>query len=387
MKKWTALFLALMVTVGASLAEAPVFEGLAGQIIADMGAGWNLGNTLDANGEWLRRGSGTPRSYETAWGNPQTTQALIQAVVDAGFKTIRLPVTWDHHIGPAPAYQVDAQWMDRVQAVVDYCMEAGVYCILNLHHDTGADGWLHASEKDVAEDSEKFTALWTQIARRFQDYDEKLLFEGFNEILDENNTWSYPGVRAVEATNHFNQLFVDAVRSTGGKNAVRCLIVNTYAASNNRRIMAEFVLPEDSAEHALMAEIHYYSPNAYCFERSGRNNVQTAWEDNKGRESLMTVLNNVEKYFTSKGIPVVMGEFGACHKDNAADRTDWAKFVVETSGEYGVKCIWWDNGGQVPNGIKYYTQFGLIDRYRMEWMFPEIVEAITGISPTPVSGQ
>lgn len=391
MKRWVALLLtmvaAMVLTAGSAWAEAPVFEGLAGQIIADMGTGWNLGNTLDSNGDWLRSGSGTPKSYETAWGNPQASQELIQAVADAGFKTIRVPVTWDHHIGPAPEYQVDEAWMDRVQTVVDYCMEAGVYCIVNLHHDTGTDGWLHASEQDAEEDSARFTALWTQIALRFQDYGEKLIFEGFNEILDEKNNWGYPGAQAIKAVNQFNQLFVDAVRATGGKNASRCLILNTYAASNIDRMMAEFVLPEDSAQNALMAQVHYYSPLTYCFERSKNSNLQTVWKENKGRESLIYVLKNLEKHFTAKGIPAIIGEFGACHKENAEDRADWAKFVVETCGQYGVKGIWWDNGGKIPKDLDQYSQFGLIDRYSVEWIFPEIVEAMTGVSPTPVRGQ
>lgn len=389
MKKCMALLLAAILTLvsGLALADAPVFEGLAGQIIADMGTGWNLGNTLDSNGEWLRSGSGTPKSYETAWGNPQASQKLIQTIADAGFKTIRVPITWDHHIGPAPEYQVEAAWMDRVQTVVDYCMEAGVYCIINLHHDTGTDGWLHASKQDVEEDSAKFSALWTQIAQRFQDYGDKLIFEGFNEILDEKNNWGYPGAQAMQAVNHFNQLFVDAVRAVGGQNASRCLIVNTYAASNVDRMMAELVLPQDSAQHALMTQVHYYSPLTYCFERANGNNLQTVWTENKGRESLMYVLKNVEKYFTSKGVPTVIGEFGACHKENEADRAAWAKFVVETCETYGVKCIWWDNGGKIPKKLDQYNQFGLIDRYNVKWIFPSIVEAMTGVSPAPVKGQ
>jgi len=205
MKKWMVMLVALMMAMGNALAEAPVFEGMAGQIIADMGVGWNLGNTLDSNGEWLRRGSGAPKNYETAWGNPLTSQELIQTVADAGFKTIRLPVTWDHQIGPAPEYQVKRAWMDRVQAVVDYCMEAGVYCILNVHHDTGTDGWLHASQQDLEEDSAKFTALWTQIAQRFQNYGEKLIFEGFNEMLDEKNNWGYPGKQAIGVVNFIGE--------------------------------------------------------------------------------------------------------------------------------------------------------------------------------------
>ena len=387
MKKLAVILVAMMMLASYALADEPAYEGVAGEFYANMGVGWNLGNSLDSTGDWLKTGLGTPSSYETAWGNPVITPELIQTVKDAGFGTIRLPVTWMNQIGPAPDYAVKGAWMNRVQQVVDMVLDAGLYCIINVHHDTGTDGWLHASDQDVKEDSDRFEALWRQIAERFRDYDDHLVFEGFNEILDERNNWVYTRKQsAKDAVNHFNQLFVDTVRATGGQNANRCLIVNPYAATNDINALRDFVMPTDSAEHALVFEFHYYSPNSYCFDREGNNNTQTVWTQNRGRESLETALRGVSELFTSQGVPAIMGEFAASHKDNEADRAEWAKFVVDTCAQSGVKCIWWDNGGKVTS-VDAYNTMGLLDRYKLEWLFPQVVEALTGVTVTNVSAK
>lgn len=362
-------------------------QGIAGKFYDLMGTGWNLGNTLDASNDKLLMGPSTPADYETAWHNPVVTRELIQAVKDAGFGTVRVPVTWKHHIGPAPEYQVQEAWMNRVQEVADMVLDAGMLCIVNVHHDTGVHGWLRASAQDVEEDSAKFAALWQQIAERFRDYDERLALEGFNEVLDENNNWVYPRTQsASDAINHFNQLFVDTVRATGGHNATRCLIVTPYGATNDRPALEDLVMPRDSAEHALIVQFHYYSPNSYCFDQQGDENTQTVWKENGGREALLTALQGVSELFTGKGIPAIMAEFAASHKQNEADRAEWTKFVVDTCAAHGVKCIWWDNGGHVTTASAYRTM-GLMDRYHLTWMFPQVVEALTGVRVTNVTPQ
>ena len=361
------------------------YQGAAGKFFANMGPGWNLGNALDATSPKLLDGPGTPESYETAWHNPVITRELIRTVREAGFGTIRVPVTWMNHIGPAPDYHVRDAWMDRVREVVDMVLDEGLHCILNVHHDTGTHGWLHASDQHVAEVSDKFIALWRQIATRFRDYGERLAFEGFNEVLDEHNNWVYPGTKsAAEAINHFNRLFVETVRSTGGSNAGRCLIITAYGATNLRSALEALVMPEDSAEHAQLLQVHYYSPVSYCFDEKDGENTQRVWRENGGREALEEVMNNVSELFTRRGIPVLMAEYAASHKGNEADRAEWARFVVESCACHGVNCIWWDNGGRVTSAAEYGTM-GLLDRYRLEWMFPQVVEALTGVRPEKVS--
>lgn len=366
-----------------------IHTGPAGEIVNAITAGWNLGNTLDSCGDWITQyGTGSTRSFETAWGNPLATQQLIDELKAAGFNAVRIPVTWTQHIDDENGWQIDEKWMARVQQVVDYVIGNDMYCIINLHHDVGGDSWLKASEANIAENGEKFRAVWTQIANRFEGYDNRLMFEGFNEILNEQNNWNYPGKAATSAVNVLNQMFVDTIRATGGNNAARVLLVNTYAAGTNPSSLADFVVPTDPAEGCLIVQVHYYDPGAYCAGISGTSNTQAVWTEKGGKAHVDRMLDNLYKHFTSKGIPVIIGEFGANNKDNAADRADYAGYIVKNAALRGVKCFWWDTGGKVEIDpeLGYYKGMALYDRYRREWVFPEIVEALTGVDvtePTP----
>lgn len=355
------------------------YTGLAGEIVSNITAGWNLGNTLDSCGDWIPASS-TPTTFETAWGNPVTTEALMDDIQAAGFNAVRIPVTWKQHIAEDAPWQIDAAWMARVQEVVDFAIERDMYCIINLHHDVGGDSWLQASEDSIAKNSEKFCTIWTQIANHFEGYDEHLMFEGFNEILNEQNNWNYPGQAATSAVNTLNQLFVDTIRATGGNNASRVLLVNTYAAGTNASTLADFVVPTDSAEHGLIVEVHYYDPGAYCSEISSTANTQTVWTENGGQAQMDRMLNHLYKHFTSQGIPVIIGEFGASNKDNVANRAEYAQYLVKNAAIRGIKCFWWDTGNRIDIDaeVGYYKGMALYDRYNHTWVFPEIVQAITG---------
>lgn len=361
------------------------YSGLAGEIVNDINVGWNLGNTLDSFGDWIYDySSGTPDDFETSWGNPVTAKAMIQDVKTAGFNAVRIPVTWSQHIDGENDYSIDEAWMNRVQEVVDYVIDNDMYCILNVHHDVGGNSWLKASDSNIAENGEKFQAVWKQIAHHFASYDSKLMFEGFNEILDESNNWGYPGTSATNAVNTLNQMFVDTVRATGGNNASHVLIVNTYAAGTSGLSQDDFVVPTDIVENSLIVEMHYYDPGAYCGEISADSNTQSIWTENGGKSGVDGMLYNVYTHFTSKGIPVILGEFGAANKDNENDRADYAGYLVENAKKYGIKCFWWDMGGKIENDAEfgYYKGMALYDRYNQRWIFPEIVKAITGVDVT-----
>lgn len=358
------------------------YNGLSGEIINAINAGWNLGNTLDSNGDWITQYSaGTPKDFETAWGNPQTTKQMIDSVKEAGFNAVRVPVTWSQHIDDSNGYKINAEWMARVKETVDYVIDNDMYCILNVHHDVGGESWLKASDANITANTEKFTVLWTQIANEFADYDNQLMFEGFNEILDENNNWVYPGKSAGDAVNKLNQMFVDTIRKTGGNNPDRCLIVNTYAAGTGGSQLDDFVVPTDTTKNALMVQVHYYSPGNYCTEISKDGNEQSTWTENGGKSLIDGTLYNLYDHFTSKGVPVIIGEFGAANKDNESDRAEWAGYIVENAKKYGMKCFWWDGGGKIEADADYgyYKGMALYDRYHDEWIFPEIVKAITGV--------
>lgn len=308
--------------------------GPAADIVEHIVIGWNLGNTLDSyQGTQLGKNEGL--GSETAWGNPQATQGLIDLVKDSGFNAVRVPVTWYNHMDSD--YVIDEEWMDRVQEVVDYVINADLYCIINVHHDTGAEGWLKASDTELDQKKAMFTAIWEQISERFADYDDCLLFEGFNEILNDNKEWVNPDSRAVEITNELNQLFVDTVRSSRGNNAERVLVVNTYCAGGNSQVTAGFVLPTDTAENSLIVEAHVYQP--YNFTAEEYPDTRT-WSSG----SIDSYLGNMYASFVKKGVPVIIGEFGCVDKDNNEERMSWAKYYLKVCGEYGIKCFWWDNG-------------------------------------------
>lgn len=283
------------------------------EVIQEMGLGWNLGNTLDAY-DYSKSWDGADwRSWETCWGQPVTSPELLQMIKDAGFGVVRVPVTWQPHLDANG--QVYAAWMNRVKQVVDYVLDAGLYCIVNVHHDTGADedAWLVASMKKYNENKTRYEGLWKQIAETFKDYDERLMFESYNEMLDERRSWcfatfngSYNAAEAAdayEAINNYAQSFVNVVRASGGNNRERNLIVNTYGACCGAGTWNEHLidplkymeLPDDVVENHLLFEVHTY-PNI--------DNLNSA------KQEVASMITNLKTHLVSKGAPVIIGEWG-----------------------------------------------------------------------------
>jgi len=271
-------------------AQAQSFEN-AKDAVKNMGVGWNLGNTLDANDAsktWT-----TTEQHETCWGQPVTKPELMKMMKEAGFNSIRVPVTWYQEMDSEG--NVNDAWMNRVKEVVDYVIDNGMYCILNVHHDTG-DGnthWIHASSTNYNKNKAKFEKLWKQIAETFKDYDQHLLFEGYNEMLDDNNTWNEPKNKTdgYKAINDYAKSFVTTVRNSGGNNASRNLIVNTYSASSTPNAMQNLDKPENS--NHIIFQIHSY-PN---------------W---KSKSNAKTEIDNLISNIKSKLIdraPVIIGEY------------------------------------------------------------------------------
>lgn len=320
-------------------AVSAAFEKTAAQTVADMGLGWNLGNSLDAYSGTVIGSNIGSTSSETAWGNPATTQTMIDMVKSAGVETVRIPVTWYEHMDPN-TFEIDDMWMNRVKDVVDYVIEDDMYCIINVHHDTGENGWLKANSTDLDQKKAMFTAIWEQVADEFKDYGDKLIFEGYNEILDESaNQWWNPSEEACPIANDLNQIFVDTVRKSGGNNDKRNLICNTYCAGANNEITSQFVLPQDTVSDRLIVEAHVYQP----FEFTSENYPEeTTWTSPR----LDQVLDNLYETFSSKGIPVIVGEFGCANKNNMDQITSWSEYLVRSCTDKGIRCIWWDNGAQ-----------------------------------------
>ena len=338
------------------------------EAVKNMQIGWNLGNTLDSNGDWIEKwGDGSTASFETAWGQPVTSPELIQMFADAGFGAIRVPVTWYQHMDKT-THEVDQKWMNRVEEVVNYVLDAGMYCILNVHHDTGTEGWLRADLNTYQETSDKFKALWEQIAERFADYDHHLLFEAYNEILDTNNTWNLPSVAGVhQAANALNQDFVDVIRVSGGNNRMRNLVVCTYAAATEADNLKGFSIPQDITPNHLIAEVHSYAPYPFAFDLSEDeywSKYDTDIFNTSAESEVQNIVNTVGRHFTQASIPCILGEFGAHDKGNESERAKQAACYVSAAAQHGICCFYW---------------MGLVDgedRKDLKWTAPFIRDAI-----------
>ena len=313
-----------------------VFEEEAAREAADrFGPGFNLGNTLDATSynigqeqagtvgwivQWGRKdadGQVYPDAWETAWGQPETDQAIADYIISLGFNVIRVPVTWAEHMDGEN--RIDERWMARVKETVDYFYGRGVYVIVNMHHDGGADGWSEATEEAFQTYGDRFAAGWTQIAEAFEGYDERLLFESMNEVLDGNNNWNAPSPEAARWINAWNQLFVDTVRATGGNNAHRNLILMTYSGGGSQQNFSLFRLPEDPGQtmNHLMITVHNYDPQSFTWTNATWTKMTARWNEEAHGGLLKREFELYQKYADEFGVPVVLGEYNADPKKYA----------------------------------------------------------------------
>lgn len=326
MKK-TLLFVCSMMLC-ASI-QAASFEN-AKDAVKNMGVGWNLGNTLDAadaSKTWT-----TTAQHETCWGQPVTKPELMKMMKEAGFGAIRVPVTWYQEMDKDG--KVNDAWMNRVKEVVDYVIDNGMYCIINVHHDTG-DGtqWLHASTTNYDTNKAKYEGLWKQIAEKFKDYDQKLLFEAYNEMLDDKNTWNEPlSDDGYKAINSYANSFVTTVRNTGGNNKDRNLIVNTYSASSTANAMKALDLPEESGH--IIFQLHSY-PN---------------WKsESNAKSEIDNLINNIKTNLLNRA-PVIIGEY-ATFTTWPADLDYYATdkkvafyamdYMIKKTKENGIGTFYW----------------------------------------------
>lgn len=372
-------------SVQAAKKDTTSFEDLnQSQIVEAMGPGWNLGNQLESVTDNVPE--------ETNWGNPVITEKLIQSVKAAGFKSIRIPVSYFAKIDDDKDYTIDSKWLNRVQEVVDYCIKNDLYAVINIHGDgyNTIDGsWLLCNGKNQTEIKKKYKKVWKQIAERFKNYDEHLLFESMNEEFD--GSYSEPNKEYYQNINDYNQIFVDTVRKTGDNNTKRWLIIpgwNTnidYTAGDYG-----FKLPTDQyrdksidkEEQRIMISVHYYSPWDFC---GGENCVITQWgneADDPSKTSttcdetyMKNQLNLMKTTFADKGYPVFIGEYGSIDKtsydsENEYYRAYFARKLCQLSRKNGCIPMYWDNGYNGVHG------FGLFDRTTCEVTQPVIIDAI-----------
>lgn len=313
-----------------------------------IGLGWNLGNQLDAHANGV--------SDETCWGNPTVDQTIFDSVRRAGFKSVRIPVTWMGHIGAEPGYKIDEEWLNRVAELVGYAEKAGLTAIINIHHD-GADSkyWLDiktaATNPSVNSKIEaQIAAIWTQVAQKFSDKGDFLIFESMNEIHDGGWGWGAnrtDGGKQYATFNHWQQVFVDAVRATGGKNLDRWLGIPAYCT--NIDLGTNLVLPSDPSKR-LMVAVHCYEPYEYTLSAKYSEWGHTGAANKKDKSDEKTLVGEFDKIVSqwqSKGIPVYIGEFGCVHRSNARDesfRTYYLEYYTKAASDRHIPVIYWDNG-------------------------------------------
>ena len=315
------------------------------ELVKEMKAGWNLGNSLECTDH---KRTHEVKRYETLWRNPVVTEEDIIAVKKAGFHTVRVPVTYYDHCDNNG--NIDKEWLDRVEEVVNYVLKNDMYCVLTVHHDTGANAWITTNPQKLEKNSKILENLWKQISTRFQNYSYKLVFEGMNEILDSKNQWGESTAEDYNVVNELNQVFVDTVRKCGGNNANRFLVTNVYASSVSESAMAAYKLPKDFAINRIIVDIHDYEKTA---------------------ERQDVVFNLINKYFISKNIPVIIGEYGINTTSGTSKSiNEYVKNIISRASEKGITCFWWDDG----------TKMRLLQRGTKRWFWPSVVKNIVELS-------
>lgn len=343
----TLLILCLFICIvgNCSIAKADE-EQTAAEAVEDIRVGWSLGNSLACCDDATAKDSKSAAYYETLWGNPVTTQEMIHQVKEAGFNALRIPITYYNHIDEQG--KIDPAWLERVAQVVQYGLNEDLYVIINIHHDTGkgTDKYIQSNLANIELYKNNLVSIWAQVAAYFKDYDSRLIFESMNETLDMQaaNPW-YGNESSWQAMNILNQAFVDIVRASGGKNSTRNLIVNTYGAQTTSGPLGSFKVPSDIVSNHLIVGVHTYASSE---------------KDIKG---LMGTLNGK---FILQGYPVIVGEFGTPYWANIDYRIASAIHFINYGNMYGIKCFWWDDGGN----------YKLLDRKSLNWKYPQIVEGM-----------
>lgn len=335
------------------------------QLVEDMTFGWNLGNTLDVC-QADRDGDGKINEHveagekvdETLWGNPKATKELFTSLKKNDVNAVRIPVTWRDHMDSNG--NIDREWMDRVQQVVDYAYSQGMYVIINVHHDGGGDpkfgAWIiEESQKDYNTFLKKYNNVWKQIAERFKNYSDYLIFESMNEV-GFDTLYNKNKADAYNLINKINQDFVDIIRATGGNNAKRHLLIAGYYTDIERTCDSLYKMPDDKAGRCILS-VHYYTPWDFC-----TCDRKHTWGTNSEVRQMETLIGKMKKNFVDKGIPVIIGEYAA----SGSDLSSCIFFIEKLNklcSDYGIATFIWDSGRQV-------------NRKTYKWRTPQYLEAL-----------
>ncbi|MBN1780357.1 cellulase family glycosylhydrolase [bacterium] len=373
--------------VGTALADstAPDTTGMGTwtsvELAKKMIPGWNLGNTLEA------------LPTETSWGNPLTTRSFMDAVKEAGFNSVRIPVAWSKFTGDPSDYTIDPAWLNRVEEVVDYALDNDMFVIINEHWD---NGWQVPTYADSAAVSQRLAAMWKQIAIHFRDFDHHLLFAGTNEIHVPDQ-WGAPTLENIAVQNSFNQTFVRTVRSTGGCNYYRYLAVQGYV-TNIDYTVRYFVAPADPVPDRLFVEVHYYDPYNFTLNSDDRITQWGMYATDPSRTETWanesyanSQFRKMKTNFVDNGFGVILGEYCATNRTNlgsperneeyARYRLYYTQYITRAMVRQDLVPYYWDAGYYGNHGS------GLFNRSTGEIVDPDILDAVVDTSIVdPVTG-
>ncbi len=353
------------------------------ELVKDMGIGINLGNTFEScpnwyEEDWIAKWSeGKPNNYETAWGSPVITKEMIEGIAKEGFGVLRIPVAWSNMMAHDGTYTINPEYDRRIHEVVDWTLESGMYAIINIHWD---GGWVNNFPDDKDESMKRYTHMWEQIADSFKDYDDYLVFESQNEELGWDKIWNPWGstdgkAESYALCNEINQEFVDTVRSSGGNNAERHLLISGYNTSIERTCDPLFKMPNDPANRMAIS-VHYYSPAGFAIleEDADWGKAVSTWGSDADYQSLRNDMSMMKTNFTDKGIPVIVGEYGCPTKNKEPESV---RRFLSSVCEEAYKC------GHCP--VMWSTPGGHYDRDTCKMADQELQKALYNIGGKPFS--
>ena len=318
------------------------------ELVRDMGVGINLGNTLESCGDWIKQwGDGTTASYETAWGSPVITQSMIQGYANEGFGVVRVPVAWSNMMDDD--YTLSPEYTARVQQVVDWVIDADMYCIINIHYD---NGWVNKFPENKDEDMRRYTTMWTQIADAFKEYDDHLIFESQNEELGWDSLWNRWGgtdgkAESYALANEINQKFVDIIRNSDGNNSERHLLISGYNTDIELTCDSMFQMPADPMNRCAVS-VHYYTPSGFAIltEDADWGKASSTWGSDAEYAELNRNMDMLKTTFIDNGIPVIIGEYG-CPKENKEETSvrSFLTSVCQAAYDRQLCPVMWDVTG------------------------------------------
>lgn len=351
------------------------------QMVHDLGLGINLGNTMESVSRYKL---GSVNAYETCWGAPTTTKAMIDGMKNAGFKTIRIPVAWSNMVSDDGNYTISDGYFNRVEEIMGYALDNDMYVIVNIHYDGGWWGQFGACKKDsagntVADETrraaawKRYESYWKQISERFKKYSGHVIFESANEELgtrlnDALNSNGYGFTEDMSSddiisgnltedekyalVNQINQKFVDIVRASGGNNANRFLLIAGYDTDISKTCDTRYKMPTDAIESHLMVSVHYYSPYGYCdIAKPSKEGYIASWGSDDEISTLKSDFKKMKLQFVDKGYPVIIGEYNVCDTENSdgtytrkTGREVFIRNVCEYALANGMCPVLWDTG-------------------------------------------